>query len=157
MQHAAGNLQAPLHSARVSLDRRGRAVGKLQQVEHLVDAPSPVLRRDAVHERVKLEVLAAGQLLIERWILKYEPDALPDCGRVVDDVDACHARDPGGRGKQRAQHRDRGRLAGTVRSEKSEDLARANLQVDARDRNEVAIFLDEALGLDHGVRHALTS
>ena len=68
-----------------------------------------------------LEVLEAGQVLVDGGVLAGEPDALADLRGLADDVEARDARRAAVRREQRRQDPDRGRLAGAVRAEQPED------------------------------------
>src|SRR6266849_7506820 len=159
MQHAPSNLEPALHSPRVGSNERARAVGKLQQRQHLVDAPVPFVRRNAVDESVELEILAAGQLVVERRVLEDEADPLAHTRRVGGHVDACHPGGAGGGCEQGAENRDGRRFTGAVRPEKPEYLAMADLEVDSAHGLDLFVSLDQAVSLDHSIRaalHALT-
>ncbi len=134
---------------------RTGAVGELDQGQHLVDALPADGARDAVDEGVELEVLAPGELVVERWVLEHQADALPYSGRVEGHVDAGHSRSPGGRCQQRAEDRDRRRLSGAVRPQKTKDLAGTDFEVDPLDRLELAVSLHQARSLNDRVTHSI--
>ena len=64
---------------------------------------------------------------------------------------------PDGRAEDAAQHADRGRLAGAVRSEEAEHGAGGDPQVDVVDGDEVAEDPRQALHLDRGRGHVAAS
>src|SRR5207248_2715080 len=109
-----------------------------------------------VDEGMEVEILAAGQLVIEGRVLEHQPDPLPYARRITHDVDARNPRAARGRAQQSAEHRDGRRLARAVGAEKAEYLARLHVEVDTPDRLDVAVLLHEAAGLDHSLGHALT-
>jgi hypothetical protein len=89
------------------------------------------------------QVLAGGQVRVERRLLERRADRAPHRGTLLDDV---VARDEGrarGRRQQRRQHVDRRRLSGAVRAQEAVDLARLDAQVDAVDRFDVLELADE--------------
>ena len=96
---------------------------ELDEAERLVEAGSAVFPGDAVDDRVELEVLLRGQAVVERWILEDDADRAAHALRGGHHVEAAEARRAARRREQRAEHLDRGRLAGAVRPEKPEDLA----------------------------------
>ena len=67
---------------------------------------------------------------------------------VLRDVDAEDDRLAGVGRTQALEDLDGGRLAGAVRSEQPEDLASANLEIDAVDRGDVGVALDQAADTD---------
>src|SRR5438034_9202497 len=97
---------------------------------------------------MQLEVLARGQLVVERRVLEDEADAPADGSGVLRHIDAGDARFPGGRSQQSAEDADGGRLPRSVRPEEAEDLALLDRKVDAANRFELAVLLDEARDLD---------
>ena len=104
-----------------------------------------------------LQVLEAGQVLVDGRVLAREPDVLANLGRVADDVEARDPRRALVGVEQRGQDPDRGRLAGAVRAEQPEDAARLDAQIDAAKGLDVAVALVEAAGLDGWIgRHAST-
>src|SRR5207302_8419787 len=102
----------------------------------------------AVDAAMQVEVLAGGQLVVERGVLEDEADAPANRSRILRDVDAGDARLPGGRPQQRAEDADGGRLPRAIRPEEAEDLALVDRKVDAANRFELAVLLDEARDLD---------
>ena len=75
VQHAPRNLQPASHATRVSHHHRVGAIGQLDHLEHLGDALLAHARRHVVDEGMELEVLAGGQLLVQRRVLEHETDA----------------------------------------------------------------------------------
>src|SRR5207245_3186371 len=120
-EDAARDLEAPLHAAGEGLHERVGAVGKLDDAEELVDALPPDRCGHAVDAAMQVEVLAGGQLVVERGVLEDEADAPANRSRILRDVDAGDARLPGGRPQQRAEDADGGRLPRAIRPEEAED------------------------------------
>src|SRR5260370_11451500 len=127
---------------------RAGSIRELEQRQHLVDALAALAGRNAIEPRVELEVLATGQHVIEGRVLEDETDALPDSSRVADDVDAGHLRGTRCWREQRAQDRDRRRLAGAVRAQESKYLAVPDREIDPSDGFDLPISLYEATGLN---------
>src|SRR5699024_7803161 len=84
------------------------------------------------------EVLAAGELLIDRGVLTGDSDELAYPMRVAGDVDAEDLRRSPADRQQGREHIDRRRLPRTVGAEESEDLPGADVEVDAVNGGEVA-------------------
>ncbi len=78
MDEAPGDLEAPLHAARVLLDERRGLLFKIDQAEDLVDSPPALGLAHAVHHGVELEVLPAGELDVQGGLLEDDADALAD-------------------------------------------------------------------------------
>ena len=83
-------------------------------------------------------------------------DLAPHGDGVSAEVVPGHRRGPGARRQQRREHPQRGRLAGPVRTEKADDLAGGNVDVDAANGLDYARAGGETLGqsarLDHIVK-----
>jgi hypothetical protein len=82
---------------------------------------------------VEIEVLPDRQAPIERVRLGDHADPRLGGRWVRDDVDAGHDRRARRGDHARRQHPDGGGLAGAVRAEEAEDLARSDLQVERVD------------------------
>jgi len=151
---APGDLQAPLHAARVLVDQHAGLVGELDQGQDLVDAAPALGLAEAVHHGVELEVLAAGQAAVEGRLLEDDADALAHGVAVAGDVEAGHDGGARGRPEEGREHVDRRRLAGPVRAEKPEQLALGDGERDAVDGGEAVERLDQAFhayGVQFGV------
>ena len=93
------------------------------------------LAGDAVELGEVAQVVARREPLVEAAVAAEDvADPLPHLARVVDDVEAEHARLPARREEQRDQHLDRRRLAGAVRAEQAEQLALLDGERDAAHR-----------------------
>ena len=95
------------------------------------------------------EVLADGQLGVERVLLGHDAESGADPRPVGDRVEA---RGPCsvavGHRRDAADHPHRRGLAGAVRAEEAERLARRDVEVDGVDRGELAEPLRQAAGVD---------
>ena len=150
MQQPAGDLQPPLHAAGERQDRVVAAVGEADHLEHLIRPGRDGGRVDPIQLGVEPEVLRGGHLHVQRRVLEDQADVAAHVVAPADDVEAADARDPGRGLGQRAEHVDRGALAGAVRAEEAEDLARRDGERDAADRVDLAVGLDEVVDLDGG-------
>ena len=113
--------------------------------------------RHAVQLGVEAQVLLGGQVAVERRVLEDEPDAAAHGVALAHDVVAGDARAAAVGRQQRAEHRDRRRLAGAVGAEEAERLAGGDVEVDAAHRLDVAEALDQPAHLDGEVAHASAS
>src|SRR6185312_2111506 len=84
---------------------------------------------------------------VERRRFDEAGDALERAHRRLR-VAAEEADGAGGRADKPQHHPQRGRLAGPVRAEVAEDVARLDAEVDVLDRDQVAVALAEAPDLD---------
>jgi hypothetical protein len=94
----------------------------------------------------QLEVLAAGEHLVDRVVLAGQPDPAADRGRVPRHVEA---RDRGAarvRPQERGEDPHRGRLAGAVRADQRADAARGHREVEPVEGGGGAEGLPQALG-----------
>ena len=145
---AGGDVEPPAHAAGVVLDLRGRRVGEAERVEQLVGARLRGAARVAEQARHQDQVLAAGQVLVDRRELAGEADEAAHGVGLGDDVVAEHAGAAGVRAQQRGEHADRRRLAGAVGAEHAVDGAGGDREVDAVDGAGGSEGLAEAGGLD---------
>src|SRR5262249_20920392 len=77
------------------------------------------------------QVLAPGQAAVEVVRLRDHSDAPLHCHGIARDVDAIHDGRPARRADASRQDPDRGRLAGAVRAEETEELPRSHVERDA--------------------------
>ena len=113
------------------------------------DAVVDVGGRDAVELGVELEVLLGGQVLVEGLVLEDEADASPHSQPVGRPRRTRRrAARPAVGAMQRAQHRDRRRLAGAVGPEEPERLAGCDVERDPAHGLDVVVALDEVGDLD---------
>jgi hypothetical protein len=99
------------------------------------------------------QVLATGQVGVDRRVLASKADPVADPIGVADHVTA---QDRGATTigpKDGCQDADRGRLAGAVGAEQPEHGARRDLEVDAGQGDHVAEAFGQALHQDGGVAH----
>jgi hypothetical protein len=94
------------------------------------------------------QVLAAGQVLVDRGELAGQADQRPDGVRLLDDVVAEHAGRAGVGPDQRREDADGGGLACAVRAQHAVDRSRPDGEVDPVDRARLAERLGEARGFD---------
>ena len=109
-------------------------VAEVDEVEEVADHPPPPGRRDAVAAGEEVEVLPDLHVVVDPEHVRHEAEDATSRVGVPPDVDAGDLGVTGGRGQQGRQDPERGRLAGAVRADQAEDLAFADGQVEAGDR-----------------------
>ena len=117
-------VEPPAHAARVAADLAIRRLGQPDPGDQLVAAAQRVGLGEPVHSRLESHVLARGQELVERRLLKGDADHVAHLGPLLDDVVARDSRRAGRRRQQRREHVHRRRLARPVGAEEAVDLAR---------------------------------
>ena len=141
------------HAAGVGLGRPVAGVLELEALEQLSRAGARRPLAQVVEAPDHLEVLEAGEVLVDRGVLAGEPDARAQRRRLLDDVEARDARAARVGLEQRGEDAHGGRLAGAVGAEQAEDGALARLQVDPVERDDVPVRLGEALSDDGWFGH----
>ena len=101
-----------------------------------------------------LQVLLAGQILVDRRILAGEPDHRPDLVRVGHHVLAEDPRGPGVRRQQGGQDADDGGLARAVGSQQTQHTALRDVQIHPGQGRRLLELLDQRANLDRG-HHSL--
>ena len=104
-----------------------------------------------------LEVLEAGEVLVDGGVLAREADAGAQRRRFVDHVEPGDARAARVRLEQGGEDAHRRRLAGTVGAEQAEDGALLRVEVDAVEGDDFSVGLGEASGGDGGLGHDLST
>ena len=121
-----GEVEPPLHAARVAADLAIGRLGEPDALDQLVAARASLGLRDTLQRRLQPHVLARGQVHVERRLLQRRADhASGPCRPRWRRRSRRRARGPSGRRQQRRQHQHRGRLPGPVGPEEAVDLARA--------------------------------
>ena len=145
---ARGDIDPPAHAAGVVLHEPTGRVGQPEGVEQLVRPRARLLGPVAEQPAEQDEVLAAGEVVVDRGQLAGQADERPHLVGLADDVVPEHARVAGVRAQERREHADRRRLAGAVGSEHPIDGAARDREVDAVDGAGLPEALDEPGGLD---------
>ena len=148
-------VEAAAHAARVGLDDPVGGIGQLELLEQFVGAPARLGRRQVVQPAEQPQVLAPGQVLVDRGVLARQADDPPDLVGLRPDVEPGHGRAPGVGPEERGEDPHRRRLAGAVRTEQAQDGPLGDLEVDAVEGSDLALAglvdLDQAFGRDRGV------
>ena len=139
-----GSIEALAHPAGVLLDRVVRPIGQPHLLEDLVDGRFGLVTPQAVQAGRVAQVLATGQAAVETDRVGQVADPALDLPGLPGRVETHHAGLARGRLGQAEQHQDRGRLAGAVLPEQTEDLARVDREVKFADRGQLPVFLGQA-------------
>src|SRR5262249_13086198 len=139
-------IEPPLHAPRQPRDTRVRAVVEAHLLQHGVHALVELGPGESVEAAEKLQVFAGGKVLVDREILRY--DAYESAQLQVAGVQAPtgHPNLAGARFEQRRDDGQQGGLAGAIRSQEAETLARADLKADPGERDlgaEAALHVDD--------------
>ena len=151
---AGGQVEAPSHAAGVGLRPAVAGLVEAELVQQLAGAGAGVRAGEVQQPGEQLEILPAGQLLVDRGVLAGQADRAADAVGVLHDVAA------GDRGGARVgtqegrEDADGGGLARAVGAEDPEHGSLGDGQVDAVECCGRAVVLREALGVDGVVGHA---
>ena len=141
-------VQAPAHAARVGADEPGARLVEREALEQVAGPGARLAARQPVQAAEQLEVLLAGQRLVDRGVLPGQADAAAQLGGLAHDVEAEHARAAAVGSQQRREDAHGGGLAGPVGAEHAEHAALLDAQADPVERAHLAVALLEALRLD---------
>ena len=140
--------QAPLHPARQRLDLVVRTFGELRELEELVGPARGLGSLEAEVPAVDHEVVADGDLGVERVLLGHDAEAAADPRTVGLGVEVEDAERPVGHRRDARDHAHRAGLPGAVGPEEAEALALGDVEVDRVDRGERAEALGQATRVD---------
>ena len=154
---AGGEIEPAPHAAGVGLDDAAGCVGQAEPLKKLVGAALRIGLREAIEAGDHLEVLAAGQDLVERGVLTGQPDPAADLTRVGEDIEAGDLGAACVRPGQGREDADQRRLPGPVRAEDAEDRAFGHLDADASQGVGRAERLFDLVRKDHEWRHRQNS
>jgi hypothetical protein len=135
---AGRDVEPAAHAAGVLLHELRRRLREPERLEQLVRARPCLGALEPEQPAEQDQVLAAGEVLVDRRELAGEADEPADVIRLCDDVLAEHARGPAVRAQQRREDPDRRGLAGAVRSQHAIDRSGPHRQVHAGDCVRVA-------------------
>ena len=116
-----GEVETPPHASRYPCDGPVARVGEAEVCEQLCRALARRAAAEVVEPPDHLEVLEAGQILVDGGVLAGEPDLLANAGASRTTSKPTTPRRPGIRSQQRREDADRRRLAGSVRAEQPQD------------------------------------
>src|SRR5438067_10039617 len=113
------------------------------QPDHFVDRPGALVVAGELGE-----LLGNGEVLVHGGGLEHDADAGAPVEAGVGRIDAEHLYLPAVASPVALKDLNRRRLAGSVRAEQAEDLARTELELDALQRFELAVRLRQAVNAD---------
>src|SRR5207253_207363 len=145
-----GQVEATAHPAGIGADETVAGLGEVEGRQELASARTRASSAEVVEPPDHLEVLEAGQVLVDGGVLAGEPDSLAHLWGVAHHVEARDARGAVFGQQQGRQDANGRRLAGAVRAEQPEDTARLDAEIDAAKRVDVAVALTQPGGLDGG-------
>ena len=125
VQDRGGQVQPPLHAARIGVDQIAPAVGEADELERPGDALGEARRRHPVDPAEERQVLLGRQELVERQRLRRHADAGANV-RLPRRAEAADVDLAGGRLDDTDRHVDGRALAGAVRPQQAENLALAD-------------------------------
>jgi hypothetical protein len=143
---AGGDVQPPAHPAGVGADQPPGRVEQLEALQQLLGAPAGFLSGKSVKPSDHAQVLAAGQIGVDRGVLARQADQPPDRARLCDDVEAGNAPPAAVGCERRRQDPHGGGLARPVRAKQRQHLARPKLEIDAVERPHRAEALCQPFG-----------
>jgi hypothetical protein len=153
VDEAAGDREAPLHAARQRVDHVVGALGELHEVEQLIGPLGDELAPEPEVAPVHQQVLADGELGVERVFLRDHAETGPDRGAVAHGVTAENGKLTLRRRRDAAEHAHRGGLSGAVRAKEAKSLTGEQIEIDSVYRGEAAEPLRESSGADKYFRH----
>jgi hypothetical protein len=146
------------HPAGVVLGLPARVIGEPEALEQLVRPPPRPPRAEVEQPPERLQVLAAGQGVVDSILLARQPDPEADRAGIAHHVQSRHPRAPGIRPQQSREDPHRGRLARAVGAEQPAHRALRHGEVKAVQGDRGAVALDQALRFDrqtgYTVRHS---
>ena len=145
-------VETALLAAGVGRDHPAGDVDEIEAIEEVGDAAPALVARQMVEIRHELEVLLAGQEVVDRRELAGDADLGAHALRIGPQVMPPDLDLAGVGSEHRGEHVDGRRLAGAVRAEQGEDRSRGDLEVDPVEHDVVAVGLAKAGGPNRGAR-----
>jgi hypothetical protein len=139
--HRRGEVEAPAHPARVGAHQPPACIAELELVQQLARPLARFAAAEVVEAPDHLEVLEAGQVVVDRCVLAGEPDALANLARMAEHVDAGDARRALVGLEERGEDPHRRRLPGAIWPEQPEHDPPLHAEVDAVERDDLAVPL----------------
>lgn len=146
--HGGGEVQPAAHSAGVLHRGLLRRVREREALQQLVGARAGLLARQVEQPPDHVEVLPAGELLVDRGVLPGQADGAAQRAGLLHHVEARHDGVSGVGLDQGGQDSYEGGLAGAVGAEHAEDGALAHIEVHAVQSLGLAVVLDQPPYLD---------
>ena len=131
------------------------AVAETELLEHVDHAPFEGVAAQAVRLAPVRQVLLRAEIVVERELLRDDPELLPRGQSVEHHVVTEHAHAPAGRLQQPRDAANRGGLAGAVWPEQTKDLAGRHGERHTVDGDEIAVGLSEFRDVDHDLNRTV--
>src|SRR3954462_3885372 len=128
-----------------------RAIGEERELEQLGCPLGRLAGIDAEVARLLQEVLANGEIGIEVGLLWDDPEPALDGAPFAGLVPPQHGELAAVDRREPIDHLHRRRLPRPVRSEKAEADSRLDVELDAGDRDALAVVLAQIAGVDRGL------
>ena len=145
-----GEVEASAHASRIGAHGTVGGLREAELLEQLRRSWGELSLRLVGEPPHELEVLASGEVFVDRGVLTGEADRLANPFGVAGHVDPEDARSPRVGKKDGREDADGSRLAGAVGPEQSEHGARGYREVDAGQRLDRAELLRDAFDEDGG-------
>ena len=142
------DFQASLHAAGKGADQGVPSIDEVHHGQNLIGSSLEEIFWNVVQHRVKPQVFPCRHAFVERLVLEYKPDALPNFVRRDRDVVAGECRFASAGFQECGENLDGCGFAGAVRPEESEDFACLNAEIDSVDGSELAELLEKILDPD---------
>src|SRR5581483_3459028 len=150
VHEGGGEVEPAAHAPRVGASETVTGVGEAEALEQLVGPGHRPGTAEVGEPPDQAQVLAAGEVAVDRGVLAGEPDPGADGVGPAGDVDAEDRGRAAVRPEDRREDAHGGGLAGAVGAEHAEDGPGRDLEVDPGQRLEVAEALRQALDADRG-------
>ena len=148
MDEGGGQIEPATHAARVGPDGPVGGVDEVEALEQLDCAARGRARRLTRQLAHHAQVLAPGEVLVDRRVLAGEADRGAHGVGLAGDVESEHRRVARVGGEQRREDAHGGRLAGAVGAEQAEDRPGRDLEIDAVEGGDVAEALHDPVDDD---------
>jgi hypothetical protein len=142
--------ETSLHAAREGIDPIVGPLGQLGEVEQLLRPLADHLLGHIEVAPVDHQVVEHRELQVQRVLLWHQPHPGSNAGTVLRRVHPEHTQRALAERADAGDHSHGRRLAGPVRSEKTEGLALGDGEIDPVHGNEITEALDEPTRLHHG-------
>ncbi len=153
MNHCRGESELLLHSVGVISDQGFGTIGELHEFKQFLRAALGCSLVEAIHLADELQILCACQALEKAHAFWNNANLALHVNGVRCKVHAEKLHTAGGWRKQTSQNLDGRRFPGAVWSEKTEELSRRYLKIDAVDGGEVPKPACQFLRLNSNIRH----
>ena len=150
-----GEIEAALHTARISADPPIRILGQVDDLKQMGDAIFDLTARHVVEPRLQTQQLAPSLEDVQSGLLQRNANRPSNLSILCEDIESCDPRLASGRTQQRGQHPHGRGLAAPVLSQKPKNLPRTHTQINPIDSLDLAKMLDQPMPLNRKSRIAI--